>query len=182
MKNATLIILFISVNIFAQVKAPDTDFILKAGSVYWQHVYEVPGKATAEITQLIEEKFPDGINRENFAKSEKQITFLVKNDKPNIKKMGGKETKTHTIALLYMKYQVTIDIQDGRYTATLRQIFLDNLDATERKSGDISKFACNTSNLTFKTDPGVLKGLVYDHMHFLQKFDINIKAEPETKR
>ena len=181
MKYSAFIILFLlSTGSFAQVKAPETDFILKAGTVYWQHVYDVPGKSSTEILQLVEEKFPEGINRDHFVKNDKQASFQVHNDKPNIRKMGGKEAKTHTIALLYMKYQATIDIEDGKYTATLRNIFLDNKDATERKSGDISKFACNTSNLTFKTDPGILKGLIYLDMHLLEEFDIAAKpADPK---
>ena len=156
----------------AQVKAAETDFILKAGSVYWQHVYNIPGKSAEAISGLLDTNLEAAPFKESYSKTDQKITFRINDDKPNIKKYGGKVMKTALIAQLYMKYDVIIDIVDNQYTVTVKNIFLDNRDATEKKSGDISKFACTTSNVSFKTDDKVRNGLAYSHRHLLEKYDV----------
>ncbi|HEY0091886.1 MAG TPA: hypothetical protein VGB43_05305, partial [Flavobacterium sp.] len=131
----------------------------------------------AEISALLETKFAAGLTYSNFFKSDKLVSFDVKDDKPSLKKYGAKETKTSIIAQLYMKYAVKVDIEDGKYIVTVKDIFMDNKDATERKSGEITKFACNTSNLTFKEDSAIKKGLFYNHLHLLEKFNV---IDPST--
>ncbi len=169
----TFLFLLLSINLTAQVKAPGTDFILKAGSVFWQHSYEAQGMSAQEVAEKLEAKFS---GNEGYHKTDKKIVFLVNNDKPNIKKYGAKEMKTSIIAQLYMKYNVSIELAENSYTVTVKNVFMDNKDKTENVSGELTKFVCNTSNLTFKTSESIQKGLVYNHMHFLEKFQIDIAA------
>jgi len=180
-KYLYFITLLISINAATQVKAPETDFILKNASVTWQHIYEVPGTSSAEISKLITGKFASYLPEVALSTPVNPIIFSVKNDKPNIKKYGAKEMKTSIVAQLYMKYDAVIDIKDNQYTVTLSKIFLDNKDSTQRKSGDISKFICNTSNLTFKTDEKIAEATRYNHKHFIEKFDVALPSETPEK-
>ena len=184
MKSLSLILFFlIALSATAQVKAPETDFVLKHGKVTWQHKYEIAGMTADSLLSSIIAKATEDPRNSDPIKVENNLTFVVNNDKQNIKKYGGKEMKTSIIAQLYMKYEVSVTASDSTYVVSLKEIFVDNKDRTERKFGEISKFICNTSNLTFKDDPAILKGLTYIDKHFLDRFDVRTKADvPKMKK
>ena len=69
-----------------------------------------------------------------------------------------------------MKYAVKIDIDEGKYTVTIKDMAVNNNDETERKSGEEMEFACNASNITFREDALIRKGLFYNHLNLPEKF------------
>ncbi len=176
MKKILILFLFFATSSFAQVKAPDTDFVLQYAKVFWEHSYESDLSSAELIAQLTERLKSDPRNSEPSVVGN-TIRFSVDNDKPNIKKYGAKEMKTSIIAKLYLKYDAVIEVKDNAYSVKLTNIFLDNKDRTERNSGDITKYVCNTSNLTFKTDEGVQQGMRYVNRHLTEKYDLTKPLE-----
>lgn len=182
MKRITIIILILFSGIIsAQVKAPGTDFILQNKVVFWQHTYTLEGKTADEIAVMIKEKMASVTSDTVVATQKQQFAFPVKNDKADIRKYGGKPFKTVTFAQLYMDYSPVIDVEDNKYKVTIREILLSNNDATEKKAGRLDKFVCNTSNISFKTEEGVQKGLTYLNSHLTDKFDVTIPAVEKKK-
>lgn len=177
MKKLVIFLVLISCGAVAQVKAPETDFILQNGSVFWKHTFELKGKDATEIAALLDSKFSAAPRVSAFSRSAPKITFRIEDDKPNLKLYGAKRMTTSIIAQLYMKYDVAIDVTKDCYTVTLTNIVLDNKDLTERKSGEISKFVCNLSNLTFKTDEIIQNGLKIDNRFFIDRFTIESDAD-----
>ncbi len=177
MKKIAFLFLMIGAAAISQVKAPETDFVLQNGKVFWKHAFDVKGKSASDLAALLESRFSSAPRIIGFAKSPSKITFTVQDDKPNLRFYGAKPMTTSIIAQLYMKYDVSIDLMNECYTVTLTNIFLDNKDLTERKSGEISKFVCNLSNLTFKTDEIIQNGLKLDHRFFIDRFTIESDAD-----
>jgi len=170
------IFLFLPLIACTQVKAPSTDFVLQAGKVFWQHTYESDLETEALMSTLLERIKSDPRHTEPTTTSS-EIRFTVDNDRVNARKYGLKEFKLATVAKLYMKYDAVIEVKDKQYTVTVRNIFMDNKDRTDRKSGDVSSFVCNMSNLTFKTDPKVMEGLGLVDRHFRERFDLNVPPD-----
>ncbi|HEX9979201.1 MAG TPA: hypothetical protein VGB50_01390 [Flavobacterium sp.] len=181
MKNILLLLLsFSALFASAQVKAPETDFILQNKVVFWQHTYDIAEKSSSEISSMVKERMASVTADTVVATNQAQFTLPVKRDKVNFKKYGGTSFNTIAFAQLYMDYSVVIDVSDNKYRVTIRQIKLDNRDATEKKAGDLSTFVCNTSNISFRTDEGTRKGMQYMHKHFLEKFDITAAIPVNT--
>ena len=158
----------ISISAHSQVKAAGTDFLLKAGTVTWEKTYELPGHSAAAITEAINQRLII-FTKKKLAPS---LAFEVKNDKLSLKDFGAKPISTSFFAQLYMNYNVEITVTEGKYIVTLRNIYLDNKDATNKKAGDISKFICTMSKVSFKTDEGLMEGLSYIDQHFSNLFNL----------
>lgn len=170
-----IIFLFlISGTIFAQIKHPETDFYLENNKMYWEHIYEVPSKSTDDLIRYFQKEVLINIKQDNFQIIDNTISFEVNDDKVNFKKYGGTAMGTALIAQLNMKYLVVIDFRDNKYRVIIKEIFLDNNSPQARMSGDVSEFCTKKATTVFLTGKTITTGLIYDHKHFLEKFEINL--------
>ena len=167
-------LLFCTSATFAQVKAKGTDFQLKAGTVTWEKTYELPGRSAAAINETL---LAGALTVFDEKKIPPSLSFDITNDKVRLKDFGAKPMSTSFLAQLYMNYHAEISVADGKYTVTLRNIYMDNKDSTQKKAGDISKFICTTSNVSFKTDETLMKGLGYVDQHFSNLFKLKSNTQ-----
>jgi hypothetical protein len=171
MKIAIILCLFTG-SCFAQTKHPETDFYLENNKMYWEHTYEVLSKSTDDLIKYFQKEVLINIKQDNFQIIDNTISFEVNDDKVNFKKYGGTAMGTAFIAQLFMKYLVVIDFKDNKYRVTVKDIFLDNKELQYRMSGDISEFCTKKATTVFLTGKTITTGMIYNHKHFLEKFDI----------
>ncbi len=167
-------LLFIfSISCFSQIKQPDTDFYIHENSVYWQHTYDAPNQSIEDLSIQFLKLIDGNIKFNNLKKTTTEITFEVVDDVPNYKKYGGSLMTVNYIASLYMNYNVNAEFKEGKYRVTIKNIVLDNKQAGFLKTdGKIEDFCTRNKSTEFKTGSNITQGLIYDHKHFTEKFDI----------
>lgn len=173
MKNIILLLL-ISFSGFSQIKQPETDFYLENGKVYWQHVYEVPGKNIEELIKYFQKEVIINIKQDNFQNIDNTISFTIQDDQCNYKKYGGTTMGSILFVSNSMKYLVVIDFKEGKYRVTAKDIYLDNkLYGLGHDSGDLAEYVTKNNQTLFTTNNLASKGLIYFDKHFLEKFEKN---------
>lgn len=177
MKKIILLLLLFSINCFSQTKQPETNFYLENGKVYWQNIYEVPGKNIDDLIQYFRKEVLTDIKQDNFQIIDNTISFVIDNDKVNFKKYGGTTMGTAIFIQHYYKYLVVIDFKEEKYRVTVKDIFLDNKNIMVRDSGNFEEYITKKKNTEFTTNSITIKGLQYFHKDFLNKFNINTESK-----
>lgn len=177
MKKIILFLLLFSINCFSQTKQPETNFYLENGKVYWQNIYEVPGKNIDDLIQYFRKEVLTDIKQDNFQIIDNTISFVIDNDKVNFKKYGGTTMGTAIFIQYYYKYLVVIDFKEEKYRVTVKDIFLDNKNIMVRDSGNFEEYITKKKNTEFTTNSIAIKGLQYFHKDFLNKFNINTESK-----
>jgi len=169
-----IILLLITFSTLAQIKHPDTDFYLQNGKVYWQHVYEVPGKNTDELIKYFEKEVMINFKQDNFQIIDNTISFTINDDKINFRKYGGTAMGTVLFTLAFYNYLVVIDFKEGKYRVSVKEIFIDNkIFGPGQSSGYLEEFITKKKGSMFTTNGLATTGLIYNHKYFLEKFERN---------
>lgn len=168
-----ILLLLIGFSGYCQTKQNDTDFYLENGKVYWQHIYEVPGKNTEDLIKYFEKEVMINIKLDNFQIIENTASFTINDDKINYKKYGGTTMGTAMFVLDYYKYLVVIDFKDQKYRVTIKDIFIESKLYTAQSSGYIEEYITKKKNTLFTTNNLAVTGITYIHKHFLEKFERN---------
>jgi len=170
-----ILLLLIEFSSFAQIKQLDTDFFLENGKVYWQHVYDVPGKNSDELIKYFQKEVMINIKQDNFQNIDNTISFTVNDDKINFKKYGGTTMGSILFIQDYYKYLVVIDFKEEKYRVTVKEIFIDNkLYGIGQSSGYLEEYITKKKQTLFTTNSLATTGLIYNHKHFLEKFERNL--------
>ena len=169
-----ILLLLIGFSGYSQTKLPNTDFYLENGKVFWQHVYEVPGKNIENLIKYFEKEVIINIKQDNFQTIDNTISFTVNDDKINYKKYGGTSMGVVMFIRDYFKYLVIIDFKDEKYRVTVKDIFIDNkLYNAGQSSGFLEEYITKKKNTIFSTNNLVAKGMEYNDKYFSEKFQIN---------
>jgi hypothetical protein len=173
MKTIVLLLL-VGFSGFSQIKQNDTDFYIENGKVYWQHIYEVPGKNTEELIKYFEKEVMTNIKLDNFQIIDNTASFTITDDKINFRKYGGTAMGSILFIQDYFKYLVVIDFKNEKYRVTIKEIFIDNkLYNIAQSSGFIEEYITKKKNTLFTTNNLAVTGIIYNHKHFLEKFERN---------
>lgn len=175
MKAFTLI-LFLSVQLFSQIKHTDTDFYIEDKKTYWQHVFEAPEKIKEDLNTYANQIFSRSRLHSSLVTDENSISFTTDGELLNYKKFGGREMTTPMILRGEMSYRVYIEIQDYKYRITIKEIYFRNQSQQLLNS---SLDECVTNKDKFKTSKGVSETLKYCELHFLDKFEFTKKSNPK---
>jgi len=171
----TILLLLIGFSSFAQIKLPETNFYLENGKVYWQHIYEVPGKNTDDLIKYFEKEVMINIKQDNFQIIDNTISFTINDDKINYKKYGGTSMGVVMFIRDYYKYLVVIDFKEEKYRVTIKEIFIDNkLYNAGQSSGFLEEYITKKKQTLFTTNNLVAIGMGYNDKYFLEKFERNI--------
>lgn len=159
---------------FSQIKFPNTEFYLENGKVYWQHVYQTPGKKVDDLMKYFQKEVLVNIKLDNFQIIDNTISFTINDDKINFKKYGGTTMGTVMFVQDYYKYLVVIDFKEEKYRITIKDIFIDNkFNGSIHSSGFLEEYITKKKNTLFSTNNLVAVGMGYNDKYFLEKFQIN---------
>lgn len=174
MKKITLLLL-IGFSSFAQIKHPETDFYLENSKIYWQHVYDVPGKNIDELIKYFEKEVMINFKQDNFQNIDNTISFTINDDKINFKKYGGTTMGSILFIQDYFKYLVVIDFKEEKYRVTVKEIFIDNkIYNVAHSAGYLEEYVTKKKQTLFTTNSLATTGLIYNHKYFLEKFERNM--------
>jgi uncharacterized protein (UPF0333 family) len=170
----TILILFISCAIVAQNKHPETDFYLYEKKMFWEHVFDAPGQSQTDLMQYFEKYVLTNFKQNNFQIFENTISFEMVGDVVNYKKYGGSTMGTVIFATMQMNYLVVIDFKDDRYKVRIKDINLDDQNiGLAHSSGKLEEYTTKKSITEFQSNKLVTTGLQYQHLNFMEKFQIN---------
>jgi hypothetical protein len=173
MKKIVLLLL-IGFSGYSQIKLPNTDFNLENGKVYWQHIYEVPGKNSEELIKYFEKEVMINFKQDNFQIIDNTISFTINDDQINYKKYGGTSMGVVMFIRDYYKYLVVIDFKQEKYRVTIKEIFIDNKFYPAPSSGYLEEYITKKKQTLFTTNNLAITGLTYIHKYFLEKFERNV--------
>lgn len=169
-----LLLLLIGFSGFSQIKLPNTDFYLDAGKVYWQHIYEVPGKKTEDLIKYFQKEVMTTIKQDNFQIIDNTASFTINDDRINYKKYGGTSMGVVLFIRDYYKYLVVIDFKEEKYRVTIKEIFIDNkLYNAGQSSGFLEEYITKKKQTLFTTNNLAAVGMGYNDKYFLEKFQFN---------
>lgn len=170
-----ILLLLIGFSSFGQIKHPETDFYLENGKVYWQHVYDVPGKKIDELIKYFEKEVMINFKQDNFQNIENTISFTINDDRVNFRKYGGTAMGTILFIQDYYKYLVVIDFKEEKFRVTVKEIFIDNkIYNVAHSAGYLEEYVTKKKQTLFTTNNLANTGLMYNHKHFLEKFERNL--------
>lgn len=179
--KTTILLLLIALSVFSQSKHPENDFYLDNGKMFWEHVYQAPGKSTDDLIKHFQKEVLTNYKQDNLQLIDSTISFEIKNDAVNYKKYGGTTMGTVLFAMMQMNYLVVIDFKDEKYKVIVKEVFLDNMTfGMGHSSGKLEEYATKKSVSAFPTNKLVTTGLSYQHRHFIEKFDI--APQPATNK
>ena len=169
-----IITLLISFSCFSQLKHTETDFYLENQKVYWQHIYEAPGKNIEEIIKYFEKEVAVNIKLDNFRIIDQTASFTINDDQINYIKYGGTAMGTVLFLGNNFKYLVVIDFKNEKYRVTVKEIFLsNNLIGPGRDSGYFEEYITRKKQTEFTENNLATKGMIYTHKYFIDKFQQN---------
>lgn len=170
-----ILLLLIGFSSVAQIKHSETDFYLENSKIYWQHVYDVPGKNTEELIKYFEKEVMINFKQDNFQNIDNTISFTITDDKVNFKRYGGTTMGSILFIQDYYKYLVVIDFKEEKYRVTVKEIFIDNkIYGVAQSSGYLEEYVTKKKQTLFTTNSLATTGLIYNHKHFLEKFERNL--------
>ena len=170
-----LLLLFIGFSGISQTKHTDTDFYIENGKVYWQHIYNVPGKTSEELIKYFEKEVMINFKQDNFQIIDNTISFTVNDDKINYKKYGGTNMGTVMFVQDYYRYLAVIDFKNEKYRVTIKEIFIDNkFFGMAHSSGYMEEYITKKKQTLFTTNGLATEGLIYIHKYFSEKFERNL--------
>lgn len=171
--KTTILIWFIGFSAICQIKQTETDFYLENQKIYWEHVYDTPGKNKDELVKYFEKEVLTNTNLGNFQFIDNTISFKITDDKADYKKYGGTTMGTVMFAQYNLSYLVLINFKNNKYRVIVKDVFLDNKINPYRSSGELVEYISKKRNTEFTTNSLAIKGIIYFHKHFLEKFQIS---------
>ena len=109
---------------------------------------------------------------QDYHRAEDRLTFNVYGDNVDFKSMGGSWGSTALFVQYPMNYLVIVDVKEGRYRVTVKNIQNDlsreNLGLTE-----LDEVVMKKKNTQFSKSLITVKGMGYINQHFSGKFDLS---------
>lgn len=164
-----ILFLLISFNGFSQIKYPDTDFNLFEQKVYWEHIYNIPGKNIDELMNYFQKEVTQSLSKNNLQIIDNTLSFTVKNDFVDFKKYGGSLFGTPTFLRFPMSYIVIVDFKNEKYKIMIKEI---NITDMSYHSDDVTLYFTQKKKSEFKTSSIMKTSITYYHKYFLDKFII----------
>jgi len=150
-------------------------YYLENSKIYWQHAYDVPGKNIDELIKYFEKEVMINFKQDNFQNIDNTISFTINDDRINFKKYGGTTMGSILFIQDYYKYLVVIDFKEEKYRVTIKEIFIDNkIYGVEQSSGYLEEYITKKKQTLFTTNGLATTGIIYNHKHFLEKFERNM--------
>jgi hypothetical protein len=178
-----ILLLLISFNGFSQIKHPESDFNLFEQKVYWEHIYNVPGKNTEELTKYFQKEVLQSLTNSNLQIIDNSLSFTVNNDVVDYKKYGGTSMGTAMFVSYPMNYVVIVDFKDEKYKITIKEITITEniitLGGTMISTDDITDYFTKKKKTQFSTGSTTNTAIIYYHKYFTDKFAI--KNNPTNK-
>jgi hypothetical protein len=165
-----ILFLLISFNGFSQIKYPDTDFNLFEQKVYWEHIYNIPGKNVDELINYFQKEVTQSLSKKNLQIIDNTLSFTVNNDFVDFKKYGGSIFGTPTFLRFPMSYIVVVDFKNEKYKIMIKEINIS--DPSRSSSNDITEYFTQKNKSEFKTTSVIKNSITYYHKYFSDKFII----------
>jgi len=176
-----ILLLLISFNGFSQIKHPESDFNLFEQRVYWEHIYNVPGKNSEELIKYFQKEVAQSLSKNNLQIIDNTLSFTVNNDHVDYKKYGGSDMGSAIFLRYPIDYVVTVDFKDEKYRIIVKEInVVDNQSyGGINFSGELTEYLTKKKKTIFATSSLINTSTLYYHKHFLEKFEI--KNSPINK-
>lgn len=176
-----LLIFLIGFSGIAQIKHPETDFKLFEQKVYWEHIYNAPGKNINELITYFEKEVAQSLTKSNLQIIDSSLSFTINNDFIDFKKYGGTTMGTAIFLRLPMTYIVIVDFKDEKYKVLIKEITLtDDISLPQYpRDVDITGYFTKKKKSEFGTSSLTNTSIGYYHKYFTDKFAI--KNNPTNK-
>lgn len=178
-----ILLLLISFNGFSQIKHPESDFNLFEQKVYWEHIYNVPGKNIEELIKYFQKDVLQSLSNNNLQIIDNSLSFSVNNDVVDYKKYGGTTMGTAIFVSYPMNYIVVVDFKDEKYKVVVKEITITGniitLAGTMISTDDITEYFTKKKKTVFAASSNMNSNISYYDKHFLDKF--TIKNNPVSK-
>jgi len=176
-----ILLLLISFNGFSQIKHPETDFNLFEQKMYWEHIYNVPGKKVDELMIYFQKEVAQSLSKNNLQIIDNTLSFAVNNDHVDYKKYGGSSMGTAIFVNYPIDYVVAVDFKDEKYKIIVKEIIVvDNQNNGGISfSGELTEYFTKKKKSIFATSSYMNTNISYYDKYFLDKF--TIKNTPTNK-
>jgi len=164
-----ILFLLISFNGFSQIKYPDTDFNLFEQKVYWEHIYNIPGKNVDELINYFQKEVAQSLSKNNLQIIDNTLSFTVNNDFVDFKKYGGSIFGTATFLRFPMNYIVIVDFKNEKYKIMIKEI---NITDISNRSNDVTEYFTQKNKSEFRTTSIIKTSITYYQKYFSDKFII----------
>ena len=164
-----ILFLLISLNGFSQIKYPDTDFNLFEQKVYWEHIYNIPGKNVDELINYFQKDVAQSLSKNNLQIIDNTLSFNVNNDYIDFKKYGGSIFGTPPFVRSPMNYIVIVDFKNEKYKIMIKEI---NITDFSYRRNDVTEYFTQKNKSEFRTTSIIKTSITYYQKHFSDKFII----------